>query len=91
MTPFLTDIVMEKEREQANDHNNASRSVAGLIVDCRARSPDDVANEHTDTTPGKQRTPTESVHEESGSTKGISLSSQVQLRALSLTLTRRRS
>jgi hypothetical protein len=42
--PSLTDIVMEKESEETNDHDNSSGRVAGLIVDRRTRGPDNIAN-----------------------------------------------
>jgi hypothetical protein len=72
----LTDVVMEEEGEETHDHNNPSGCVARLIVDGGACGPDNVADEHTNTTPSEQRAPTESVHEESGSTQRVSLHSQ---------------
>ena len=85
----LTDVVMEEEGEEAHNHNNPRGFVARLIVDGRASGPDSIADEHTNTTPSEQRAPTESVHEESGSTQSVSLHSQTRVR--DLTLTRLRS
>jgi hypothetical protein len=91
MMLYLTDVVMEEEGEETNDHNYSSGCVARLIVDRGACRPDNVADEHTNTTPSEQRAPTEPVHEESGSAQSVSLHSQLRMRDGHLTLTRPQS
>jgi hypothetical protein len=54
----LTDVVMEEEGEETDYHNDSSGCVARLIVDGGACCPDNVADEHTNTTPSEQCAPT---------------------------------
>jgi len=61
----LTDIVVEEKCEQAHNHHYTGRSATGLCIHGGACCPDDVTDEHADTTPGEQRPTTKSVHEES--------------------------
>lgn len=61
----LTYVVVEEEREQANDHDNSSGATSSLGVDSRARCPHDIRHEHANTAPCEQGAPTEAVNEES--------------------------
>jgi hypothetical protein len=65
----ICDIVVEVEREETHDDDVAGRLVVLLVVDSRARRPDDVGDQHPDAAPDEQGAATQTVDEE-GCTKG---------------------